>query len=85
MCVKEDEPCPIDDSIINTNEYEDILFDIFNIGPSNSKDNKENKILSIFKLNQKMPCINPTETYWNYHYILEAENKKCTTGIKNKI
>lgn len=85
FCVKEDEPCPINDSIINTNEYEDMLFDIFNIGPNNSKDNKENKILSIFKLNQKIPCINPTEAYWNYHYILEAEDKKCTTGIKNKI
>lgn len=82
FCVKEEEKCPITQFSLENFELEDIdyFFDIFG-----DVLNKENIILSVFQLNQRRPCIHPSEKYWDYHYILEKEDKRCVTELKNKI
>ena len=76
FCVKNEEICPI-----NINDIENIF------SPSNedSSDRKNIQILSIFKLSENTPCINPEETTWTYHYVLEPESQECITSIKDKI
>lgn len=91
LCVKDEDHCPINKEMISKqlsfNDYEKDLF-IFekdsNEYNDNNDDNENSQILSLFKLSQKLPCINPKEKYWDYHYPLEEDNQKCTTEIKNK-
>ena len=87
FCVKEEEICPINKNSIEGNEDNDFGETYDNIplrfNPkldylnNKSNNNSDEQILSIFKLNQKAPCIYPIEKYWDYHYILEEENKRC--------
>ena len=94
FCVKEEEICPINKNSIEANEDNDFGETYDNIplrfNPkldylnNKSNDNSDEQILSIFRLNQKEPCIYPIEKYWDYHYILEEENKRCTKEIKSK-
>ena len=60
-----------------------IFFDAINVLNEYEylNDSEEDQILSIFTLNQKIPCINPLEKSWDYHYILEKESEKCETEI----
>lgn len=89
LCVNNYDPCPINkitidnfDSGENIFDIKNILIEIFN---ENSFNDEEDEILSIFQLNQKTPCINPKEKYWDYHYILEKDSQKCETEINNQI
>ena len=88
FCVKEEDSCPINRKIIEQSDNkEDLenLFDIGNLGYNNSLNEEEDQILSIFKINQNLPCLNPSEKFWDYHYILEPENQRCKTEIKNEV
>ena len=76
FCVKNEEICPI-----NINDIENI----FSPSNSDSINRKNTQILSIFKLSEDIPCINPEETTWTYHYVLEPESQKCISSIKDKI
>lgn len=87
LCVKNNDSCPINRRMIEnayTNKKD--LFDAGSILKENDylKNDEEDQILSIFKLNQKIPCINPLEISWDYHYILEKDSKKCETEINNQ-
>lgn len=89
LCVNNYDPCPINKSTIDNFDSGENIFDIKNIlieiFNENSFNDEEDEILSIFQLNQKIPCINPLEKYWDYHYILEKESQKCETEINNQI
>ena len=76
LCVKEEESCPL-----NTNNYENVTNDIYQI----FQDDDKAQILSIFKLGQKLPCINPSEKFWDYYYELEHQSQKCSSEIKGKL
>ena len=76
LCVKEEESCPL-----NTNNYENVTNKIYQI----FQDDDEAQILSIFKLGQKLPCINPSEKFWDYYYELEHQSQKCSSEIKGKL
>ena len=86
LCIEKNDICPITESII---EDPDIningIFNYMNIfeEQENLNDN-QNQILSVFQLNQKLPCINPNEKYWDYHYLLEKENQKCETKVNDE-
>lgn len=86
FCVKTEETCPINKKMISEqlslNVHEKDLF-IFEKDSNENDEGENSQILSLFKLSQKLPCINPLEKYWDYHYPLEKENQKCTTEIKN--
>ena len=86
LCVKTDENCPLNINDIMNNLDSSFEYNSFPIGYNNykiniSKDNNE-KILSIFKLNQYFPCMYPDEKNWTYHYILEQPSKECKNEIK---
>ena len=87
LCLEMSDVCPINKEILNELDlninnnfnYMDILEEKENLSDDS------NQILSVFQLNQKLPCINPVEKYWDYHYILEKENQKCETKIYDTI
>lgn len=88
FCVKKEDSCPINKKIIEHSDYKEDLenfFDIGHLGYNNSSDDEEGQILSIFKINQNLPCLNPSEKFWDYHYILEPDNQRCKTEIKNEV
>ena len=88
FCVKMEEPCPINKIDIENNKYdsnENFFYLSSNYKFYYSNNDTDGQILSIFKLSQNYPCINPAERYWDYYYILEQKNKRCTTELKNII
>ena len=89
LCIKKEESCPI--NIIN---FEKKIVDFFNKSISFPKENNNSiysnnntdvKLLGIIKLGQYLPCINPLEKIWDYHYILEPPSQKCKTIINKKL
>ena len=69
LCMKLNEKCPITINDIN----------------SLDKNNTENsKILSIFKITETKPCMNPNQKDWENVYKLEYPVKKCTK-VNNRI
>jgi hypothetical protein len=94
FCVKSGEKCPINkNDIKELNKYFNLIpedenkYESFPIGYSNLNkvgDNRE-KILSIFKLGEKKPCINPTEKYWTYKVPYGPDNKECNTELNSKL
>ena len=81
FCIEEKETCPINENDINnifvnlTNENNTIPL----------KNNSNAQLISIIKVNQYKPCINPSEKFWDYHYPLEPPDQRCVTEIKGKI
>ena len=51
----------------------------------NLNTDKDSQLISIIKVIQYKPCINPSEKYWDYHYVLEIQEKKCLTEIKGDV
>lgn len=51
----------------------------------NFSNGDEAQILTIFKLGQDLPCINPSEKVWDYYYELEPQDQRCSTKIKGKL
>ena len=88
FCVQNSDSCPINKRMIedNTNTNDENLFDAINILNEYEylNNGEEDQILSIFTLSQKIPCINPLEKSWDYHYILEKESDKCETEINKQ-
>ena len=87
FCVKMEEPCPINKIDIENNKY-DSNENFFYLSSNKfyySNIDTDGQILSIFKLSQNYPCINPAERHWDYYYFLEQKNKRCTTELKNII
>ena len=89
LCIKKGESCPI--NIIN---FEKKIVDFFNKSISFPKENNNSiysnnntdvKLLGIIKLGEYLPCINPLEKIWDYHYILEPPSQKCKTIINKKL
>jgi len=83
LCVENNDICPITKSIIEEPDLNiNSIFNYMNLfkEQENLNDN-QSQILSVFQLNQKLPCINPNEKYWDYHYLLENKNKKCETKV----
>ena len=70
LCFKIDEKCPIT-SLFFKNEYF-----------SNNIDNSQ--ILSLFKINQYIPCMHPAEKNWTYFYPLQL-SRQCNTKILDKL
>ena len=87
LCVKITDSCPINRRMIeNKDTNKDEIFDELNILNENEylNSDEEEQIFSIFQLSQKILCINPFETSWDYHYILEKGSKKCESEIDNQ-
>jgi hypothetical protein len=92
FCVKNGEKCPINkNDIKELNKYFNLIpqdeYESFPIGYSNlNKDGyNEEKILSIFKLGEKKPCIYPNEKYWTYKVPYGPDNKECKTALNGKL
>ena len=89
LCVKNSDSCPINKRMIedNNNANDKYYFDAINILNEYEylNNGEEGQILSIFTLNQKMPCIHPLEKSWDNHYILEKDSEKCETEINKQI
>ena len=89
MC-KNDEYCPI-----NTDNIQNKIRKLFSKNESipfennyynyNLNTDKDAQLISIIKVSQYKPCINPSEKYWDYHYVLEIQEKKCLTEIKGDV
>ena len=90
LCVKNGEYCPI-----NTNNVQNKIWKLFSKNESvpfennyynyNLNTDKDAQLISIIKVIQYKPCINPSEKYWDYHYVLEIQEKKCLTEIKGDV
>ena len=70
LCFKNDEKCPIT-NLFFKNEYF-----------SNNIENSQ--ILSLFTINQYIPCIYPDEKNWTYFYPLQL-SKQCNTKILGQL
>lgn len=80
LCVKTGEICPINIEYLENKE----LYNENNIDFStNISANDSKQILSIFKINEYIPCMNPSEKNWTYHTSIEPKNKQCLTTIHN--
>ena len=73
LCLKSGEKCPV-----TINEIEILNF------PQIKDSEQNNKILSLFKVSENTPCINPEGKEWKTHYILEYSMKNCSeiNGLK---
>ena len=90
LCVKNGEYCPI-----NTDNFQNKIWKLFSKNESipfennyynyNLNMDKDAQLISIIKVSQYKPCINPSEKYWDYHYVLEIQEKKCLTEIKGDV
>ena len=86
FCVENGGKCPINMEYINNitsysnlqNEYESFPIGYAFNGNSFAINNEVKTILSVFKISENQPCINQTEKYWTYNYILGPLNKKCS-------
>lgn len=74
LCIQTGEIC-----LINSN----IIKNIF--GKEDIPNNTDGIILTSIKLFQYLPCIFPSEKFWNYYYDLEPQDQRCTTKIKAKL
>lgn len=83
-CVKNGESCPINNITIqnlfsnllnNMVENNEILNDL------SDEDNSKSQLISVIKVGQYQPCINPAEKYWDYHYVLESSEQRCQTTL----
>ena len=81
LCLKSKSECPITLEYIK-NKYPD-YYKSLNLENKSGENNET--ILSIFKVNEDQPCMNPDEKVWNYHYILEPEDKNCKTKINDEL
>ena len=68
----------MDNLILNSNSFLEEENDY------NIKYLSDNQILSIFKLSEDTPCLNPKEKTWKYHYKLEPKSKNCITKINDQ-
>lgn len=84
LCVQKDKPCPIRDIDLKGINLK-LFIEGLEIKSNYLEDDSEGQILSYFKLSEKFPCINPQERYWDYYYILEPKNQRCTSRIIDKI
>ena len=92
LCLEIEEECPINVEYMNNLIYNDInlFLDKENILNENKLHNNNfsyddnNQILSIFKISEGTPCIDPKEKNWKYHYQLEPKTKNCTNIIMNQ-
>ena len=67
LCMKLNEQCPI------------TINDINSLDKNITENNTENsQILSIFKITETRPCMNPNQKDWENVYKLEYPSKKCT-------
>jgi len=67
LCMKLNEQCPI------------TINDINSLDKNITENNNENiQILSIFKITETKPCMNPNQKDWENVYKLEYPSKKCT-------
>ena len=79
LCVKTDEKCPVNISRLNQS------FEITNqnqIQENNflSEDNTLEKIISVIKLSDGFPCINPSEKKWDaYHPEEKVKYQRCSS------
>ena len=90
LCVKNGDYCPI-----NTDNIKNKIWKLFSKNESipfennyynyNLNTDKDAQLISIIKVSQYKPCINPSEKYWDYHYVLEIQEKKCLTEIKGDV
>lgn len=78
LCIQIGEACPINSNIIKNN-----IFNIF--GNEDITNNPDGILLTSIKLFQYLPCIFPSEKFWNYYYDLEPQDQRCTTKIKGKL
>ncbi len=69
FCVRKNESCPL-----NINNFTKKI----------GNDNEEVRLLTIIKLGQTQPCINISEKYWDYYYVLEHKSQRCSQ-IKGKL
>lgn len=81
-CAESDDKCPIHMSDI-TDNLNQFLND-YPLGYNNIKAQDDNNIISIFKLSETLPCINPEEKSWNTTYTLDIKDS-CRTKIKGKV
>ena len=91
LCVRNDEICPVNTETINNmilglinenllfNENKNHLIEFLN-----ENENSADLVASI-KISQFMPCINPCEKYWDYHYVLEPDDQRCVTIINGNL
>lgn len=92
FCVENGGKCPINMEYINNitsysnlqNEYESFPIGYAFKGNSFANNNEAKTILSVFKISESQPCMNQTEKYWTYSYILGPFNQRCTL-IKDKL
>ena len=70
LCVKNEENCPL-----TSNE-------IHNLSLLNDDNNE---ILSIFKLDQKYPCMNSNHKNWNFNGDLQVYADECSNKIRNEL
>jgi len=69
LCMKLNEQCPI------------TINDINSLDKNNNNENSQ--ILSIFKITETKPCMNPNQKDWENVYKLEYPVKKCTKVNNN--
>lgn len=89
LCVSIDKSCPIN-SVTIIKKFNDFLNqtrleyrDSFN---NLSNDNETNAhLISQLKLSQYQNCIDPLEKFWDYHYILELPDQRCTNKINGEL
>jgi hypothetical protein len=91
LCVRNDEICPVSTETINNmilglinenllfNENKNHLIEFLS-----ENENSADLVASI-KISQFMPCINPCEKYWDYHYVLEPDDQRCVTIINGNL
>lgn len=87
LCVKTGEICPINIEYLENKELYSLNGELYNENnidfSTNISVNDNKQILSIFKINEYIPCMNPSEKNWTYHTSIEPKNKKCLTTINN--
>ena len=81
FCEDINNDCPITMKDINKNQSQ-ILFQ-YPIGYNYIED-KDESIISFFKLSETLPCANPEEISWNSNYTLDYKDS-CRTEIKYNI
>ena len=92
LCVKNEESCPLDINNFQNkifklldNNNQSIPFENNYYSNYYLNNNNDSQLIAIIKVSQNRPCINPSEKFWDYHYVLESPDKKCTSEIKGDI
>lgn len=92
LCVSIDESCPIN-SVTIIKKFNDFFNQTKSYGleypysfNNLSNDNETNvHLISQIKLSQYLNCIDPLEKFWDYHYILELPDQRCTKKINGEL